>query len=57
MTTSIIILLSAAVVMLIALVTVLVWSHMKKNDELRRKNDVIVREVRRNQDLLRKMLF
>ena len=57
MTTSIIILLSVAIVMLIAIVAALVWSHMRKSDELRKKNNVIVREVRRNQELLKKMLF
>ena len=48
MTTTIIILLSAAVVLLILLIAVLVWRLFHQNDELRQKNDVIVREVRRN---------
>ena len=49
---SIIILLSVTVLLLVLTVVLLVRSHMRQDDELRRKNDVIVREVRRNQELL-----
>lgn len=52
MTTTIIILLSVAVVLLLLLLAVLVWRNIRQNDELRQKNDVIVREVRRNQMLI-----
>ena len=53
MESSIIILLSIAVVVLVVTVSLLIWSYVSQSDELRRKNDVIVREVRRNQELLR----
>ena len=52
MTTTIIILLSVAVVLLLLLLAGLVWRNIRQNDELRQKNDVIVREVRRNQMLI-----
>ena len=52
MTTTIIILLSFAVVLLVLLIAVLVWRNIRQSDELRQKNDVIVREVRRNQALI-----
>ena len=52
MTTTIIVLLSVAVVLLVLLLAVLVWRHLRQVDELRQKNDVIVREVRRNQLLI-----
>ena len=52
MTTTIIILLSSAVVLLVLLIAVLVWRNIRQSDELRQKNDVIVREVRRNQALI-----
>ena len=52
MTTTIIILLSSAVVLLVLLIAVLVWRNICQSDELRQKNDVIVREVRRNQTLI-----
>ena len=52
MTTTIIILLSSAVVLLVLLIAVLVWRNSRQSDELRQKNDVIVREVRRNQALI-----
>ena len=53
MESSIIILLSIAVVVLVVTVSLLIWCYVSQSDELRRKNDVIVREVRRNQELLR----
>lgn len=52
MTTTIITLLSVAVVLLLLLLAVLVWRNIRQGDELRQKNDVIVREVRRNQMLI-----
>ena len=52
MTTNIIVLISVAVVLLVLLLAVLVWRNLRQNDELRQKNDVIVREVRRNQLLI-----
>ena len=53
MTTTIIILLSLAVVLLVMLLAALIWRNIRQSDELRQKNDVIVREVRRNQALKR----
>ena len=52
MTTTIIVLLSVAVVLLVLLLAVLVWRSIRQNNELRQKNDVIVREVRRNMEML-----
>jgi hypothetical protein len=52
MVTSVIILLSVTVLLLVVTIALLVRSHLRQDDELRRKNDVIVREVRRNQELL-----
>ena len=43
------ILMAAALVILAIVVGVLVLHLFIKNDELKQKNDVIVREVRRNQ--------
>ena len=57
MTTTIIILLSAAVVLLVLLIAVLIWRNIRQSDELRQKNDVIVREVRRNQLLIHRKTF
>lgn len=57
MATSIIILLSVAVVLLVITVALLISSYMRQSDEIRRKNDVIVREVRRNQELIRSALL
>lgn len=51
-TTTLLILLAAALVVLAVLVGVLVLRLFHKNDELREKNDVIVREIRRNQLLI-----
>ena len=47
-----IILMAAALVILAILVGLLVLRLFHKNDELKDKNDVIVREVRRNQLLI-----
>lgn len=52
MTTTIIILLSAAVVLLVMLLAAVIWRVFRQSDDLQQKNDVIVREVRRNQLLI-----
>ena len=51
-TTTIIYLLASIIVVLLAIVSFLIWRITQKNDELRQKNDVIVREVRRNQNII-----
>lgn len=51
-TTSLIILMAAALVILAVVVGLLVLHLFHKNDELKDKNDVIVREARRNQLLI-----
>ena len=51
-TTTLVILMAAALVLLTIVVGVLILHIFNKNDELRQKNDVIVREVRRNQQLI-----
>ena len=51
-TTSLIILMAAALVILAVVVGLLVLPLFHKNDELKDKNDVIVREARRNQLLI-----
>ena len=51
-TTTLIILMAAALVILAIEEGVLVLRLFHKNDELKEKNDVIVREVRRNQLLI-----
>lgn len=53
MTTTIIILLSVAVVLFVLLIAVLIWRNIRQNNKLRQKNNFIVREVRRNQALIR----
>ena len=52
MTITIIILLSAAVVLLVLLTAVLAWRNARQSDTLQEKNKVIVREVRHNQSLI-----
>ena len=51
-TTTLIILMAAALVILAIVVGMLVLHLFNKSDELKAKNDVIVREVRRNQLLI-----
>lgn len=51
-TTTLMILMAATLVILAIVVGVLILHIFNKNDELRQKNDVIVREVRRNQELI-----
>ena len=52
MTTTIIILLSLAVLLLVMLMAALIWRVFRQSDDIKQKNDVIVREVRRNQALI-----
>lgn len=54
MTTTIIILLSGAVLLLVMLMAALIWRVFRQSDDIKQKNDVIVREVRRNQLLTHK---
>lgn len=51
MTTSIIILLSVSVLVLVVLLAVVLWRYISQSDEIKTKNDVIVREVRHNLEL------
>ena len=51
MTTAIIILLSVAVLVLVVLLAVVLWRYISQSDEIKTKNDVIVREVRQNLEL------
>lgn len=53
-TTTLMILMAIALVVLAVLVGLLVLRLFHKNDELKEKNDVIVREIRRNQKLIDK---
>lgn len=53
MTTSIILLLSVTVALLTIVIVLLIRRNMRQVDELQDKNRVIVREVRRNQELHR----
>ena len=50
-TTTIIILLSSAVVVLVLLVVWLIWRNQRQGNELKKKNEVIVREVQRRSAL------
>ena len=52
MTTTIIVQLSVAVVLLVLLIAILIWRNIHQSNELRQKNNIIVREVRRNQALI-----
>ena len=51
MATAIIILLSVAVLVLVVLLAVVLWRYISQGDEIKTKNDVIVREVRHNLEL------
>ena len=51
-TTTLIYLLVAIVAVLVLIVAFLVWRMSCKNDELQKKDDIIVREVRRNQAII-----
>ena len=52
MSTTIIILLSLAVLLLVILLAAVIWRVFRQSDDIKQKNDVIVREVRRNQLLI-----
>lgn len=56
MSTTIIILLSAAVLLLVLLLAALIWRVFRQIDDINDKNDVIVREVRRNKLLTKETL-
>lgn len=51
-TTMLMILMASALLVLTVIVGLLVLRLLHKSDELKEKNDVIVREVRRNQALI-----
>lgn len=51
-TTMLMILMASALLVLTVIVGLLVLHLLHKSDELKEKNDVIVREVRRNQALI-----
>lgn len=51
-TTMLMILMASALLVLAIIIGVLVIHLLHKSDELKEKNDVIVREVRRNQALI-----
>ena len=53
-TTTLMILMAVALVVMAIVVGMLVLRLFHKNDELKEKNDVIVREIRRNQKLIDK---
>ena len=51
-TTMLMILMASALLVLAIIIGLLVIHLFRKSDELKEKNDVIVREVRRNQQLI-----
>ena len=51
-TTTIIYLLIGIITLLLGIIIFQGWLMLRKNDEIEKKNDVIVREVRRNQTLI-----
>ena len=51
-TTTLIYILVSTVAVLAVVVALLVWRLFHKNDELKAKNEVIIRELRRNQTLI-----
>ena len=53
-TTTLMILMAVALVVMTIVVGLLMLRLFHKNDELKEKNDVIVREIRRNQSLIDK---
>ena len=50
--TTVMILMATAIVLLAVVVGLLILHLFRKSDELKEKNDVIVREVRHNQQLI-----
>lgn len=53
-TSTIILMLVGIVAVLTAVVVVLLWLMHRKDEDLRAKNDVIIHEVRRNQNIIDK---
>ena len=53
-TSTIILMLVGIVALLTAIVVVLLWLMHCKDEDLKQKNDVIIREVRRNQNIIDK---
>ena len=53
-TSTLIIILARAVVVLAFIVVFLLWLMHRKDEDLKQKNDVIIHEVRRNQSLIDK---
>ena len=53
-TSTIILMLVGIVALLTAIVVVLLWLMHRKDEDLKQKNDVIIREVRRNQNIIDK---
>lgn len=51
-TTTLIVLMATALVVMAVVVGALVMRLVHKNDELKEKNDIIVREIRRNQTII-----
>ena len=53
-TSTIILMLVGIVAVLTVVVVVLLWLMHRKDEDIKQKNDVIVREVRRNQSIIDK---
>ena len=53
-TSTIILMLVGIVALLTAIVVVLLWLMHCKDEDIKQKNDVIIREVRRNQNIIDK---
>lgn len=55
MTTTIIILLAVAVAVLVVLVALLLWHAHRQERDMKLKNDVIIREVKKNDHLMEEL--
>ena len=53
-TSTIILMLVGIIAVLTAVIVVLLWLMHRKDEDIKQKNDVIIREVRRNQTLIDK---
>ena len=53
-TSTIILMLVGIVAVLMAVIVILLWLMHRKDEDIKQKNDVIIREVRRNQTLIDK---
>ena len=53
-TSTIILMLVGIVAVLTAVIVVLLWLMHRKDEDIKQKNDVIIREVRRNQSIIDK---